>query len=118
VVKYITILNMAASPSPHRAMNWDTWNKLPADIQKVFEDNILWWGKELEKELFAADDIGYALAKQYGAEIINLPQSELDTFYAAVHQVCLNKMATLDAKGLPGTQIYNRIRELIEKYNE
>ena len=117
VVKYITFLNMAVGPTPHRAMNMETWNKLPPDIQKIFEDNIDWWGKEIEKELFAADDAGLSFAKQNGAQTITLPDSELDAFYQAVHKVCLENMAKLDAKGIPGTQIYTKIRELIDKYN-
>ena len=115
--KYITMLNMAVGPTPHRAMNTESWNKLPKDIQKIFEDNIVWYGKEIEKELFAADDAGIALAKDKGAEIINLSTSELEKFYQNVNDVCLTNMAALDTKGLPGTQIYTKIRELIVKYN-
>jgi TRAP-type C4-dicarboxylate transport system substrate-binding protein len=117
VIKYVTMLNMAVGPTPHRAMNMETWNSLPADIQQIFEDNIVWYGKEIEKDLFAADQAGLDLATQNGAEIINLSASELASFYTSVNEVCLENMAKLDTKGLPGTQMYNKIRELIAKYN-
>lgn len=116
-VRYITMLNMAVGPTPHRAMNLNSWNKLPADIQQIFEDNIVWYGKEIEKELYAADDAGIALALAKGAEIIDLSEADLAQYYAYVHEVCLANMAVLDGKGLPGTVMYTKIRELIEKYN-
>ena len=116
-VRYITMLNMAVGPTPHRAMNLDSWNKLPADIQQIFEDNIVWYGKEIENELYAADDAGIALALEKGAVVIELSDADLDQYYAYVHEVCLANMSVLDGKGLPGTAMYTLIRELIDQYN-
>lgn len=118
VVKYATHLNMSTGPDPHRGMNLNTWNSLPPDVQKVFEDNIEWWGKEIQSELYRADDVGIKLAQENKVEFIELSQAELDKYYSTVDKVVLEEMAKLDAKGIPGTEIYKEVRRLIGEYSK
>jgi TRAP-type C4-dicarboxylate transport system substrate-binding protein len=39
-----------------RAMNWDSWKRLPPDIQKVFEANIEYWSLEILNESKKPDE--------------------------------------------------------------
>jgi len=115
VAKYVTLVNMGSSPSPHRGMNLDTWNSLPADIQEVFEDNIEWWGVELSKKMSASGAEGVTYAEGLGVEFIELSPEELSEFYEAVDAIILEEMAALDDMGIPATEIYQEIRSSIEE---
>ena len=56
--------------------------------------------------------------KQYGTEIIEFSQKELDK-WAAVDDKTLDEYAAkLDKQGLPGTKIFWATRKLIDKYNK
>jgi len=43
VAKYVTLINFYMVPNGNRVMNINSYNKLPPDIKKVFDDNIDWW---------------------------------------------------------------------------
>jgi TRAP-type C4-dicarboxylate transport system substrate-binding protein len=116
VVKYALELNIAAAPAGHWGFCLQSWNKLPKDIQKVFEDNVEWYGQKAEELVFAVEDKVMDFAKDNHVEFIKLPSAELDKVYAVVEATILEKMATLDAKGLPGTEVYQEMRRLIKAY--
>jgi TRAP-type C4-dicarboxylate transport system substrate-binding protein len=118
VVKYAVELDIASAPAGHWGYCLTSWNKLPKDIQKVFDDNIEWYGLKVEELIFAGEDQGIELAKQNKVEFIKLPPAELDKVYAVVNGVELEQMKELDAKGLPGTEVYKEMRSLITKYSK
>jgi len=118
VLKYALELNIAAAPAGHWGFNLKAWNKLPPDIQKVFENNIEWFGLKVEELSFAGEDMGLALAKKHKVELLTLPPSELKKVYDIANKTMLDKMAQLDAKGLPGSAVYNDIRRLIKEYSK
>ncbi|MEJ2096872.1 MAG: hypothetical protein P8Y38_06980, partial [Deltaproteobacteria bacterium] len=94
-----------------------SWNKLPKDIQKVFEDNVEWFGLKVEELVFANEETGINLAKENNVEFIKLPPAELDKVYAVVDSTILEQMRELDEKGLPGTEVYREIRQRIKEYS-
>ncbi|MFC1532612.1 TRAP transporter substrate-binding protein [Thermodesulfobacteriota bacterium] len=111
VVKGVTESPILTGAWISRGMNWDFWNKLPPDVQKVFDDNILPWAK-LNKEYAAkADQLGIDLAKKQGVVFPKFSKSDLERFNAAIEKVCRVLAKDLDAKGYPGTAIYNDIRK-------
>ncbi|MFC1535375.1 TRAP transporter substrate-binding protein DctP, partial [Thermodesulfobacteriota bacterium] len=118
VVKYVIIMDILPAPSGHWGYSLKSWNKLPKDIQKVFEDNIEWLGLKVEELVYGAEDAGSKLAKEHGVEFINLPPEELGKIHAVIERTILGQMAKLDAKGLPGTEVYREIRSLIKKYGK
>jgi TRAP-type C4-dicarboxylate transport system substrate-binding protein len=115
VVKYALELNIASAPAGHWGFNLQSWNKLPKDIQKIFEDNVEWFGLKVEELVFANEEKGIELAKKNKVDFIKLPPEELDKVYAVVDETITEKMAGLDAKGLPGTDVYKEIRRLIKE---
>ena len=117
VVKYCTYLNISNGITPQRIMNLKTWNSLPPDIQKVFEDNVDWWGYEMQKILEDADEDGIRFAKSQGAEFIELSNADLKAYYDLLEVVAKKEAADLDAKGLPGTEIFQETRRLINLYS-
>ena len=117
VVKYALELNIASAPAGHWGFCLTSWNKLPKDIQKVFEDNVEWLGLKVEELVFANEDTGINLAKENKVEFIKLPPAELDKVYAVVDSTIVKQMQKLDAKGLPGTEVYKEMRRLIKAHS-
>lgn len=115
VVKYAVELDIGSAPAGHWGFCLDSWNKLPADVQKVFENNVDWFGSKIEELVFAGEAEGINFAKENKVEFIKLPQKDLDKIYATVDKIIVDKMAELDTKGLPGTAVYKEIRSLIDK---
>lgn len=118
VVKYYTKLNISSAPAGHWGMSMNTWNKLPPDIQKVFNDNMLYLGLKVEELTFAENAKGIELGKQYNVEFIEMSPADLANVYAAADKIVREEMAALDAKGIPGTKIYDDMRRLIEQYKK
>ncbi|HVN97155.1 MAG TPA: TRAP transporter substrate-binding protein DctP [Syntrophorhabdaceae bacterium] len=118
VGKYYTIFDYYYTHTGTRAMSLKTWNKLPPDIQKIFENNIDWYGREQDKTLMDAHKVGYDYAKNFKIEIITLPKADLDKFYNAIVNTAVKQAKLLDAKGMPGTKIYTEMQRLIKLYKK
>lgn len=118
VVEYTLELNIASAPAGHWGFCMKSWNKLPKDVQKVFEDNIEWFGLKVEELIFPGEEAGIKLAKENNVEFLKLPPKELEKVYKVVDGTILAQMAKLDAKGLPGTAVYKDIRRLIKEYEK
>lgn len=118
VIKYYTVLGMSTWPSGHVEMNLDVWNKLPKDIQKVFEDNIDYCNKTMADLFRQADKDGIELAKKAGVEFIELSKEDLEKVYKVAEQVVLKEAKRIDDMGLPGTKIANDARALIAQYSK
>jgi TRAP-type transport system periplasmic protein len=116
VAKYCTVLNTTTSPYYARAMNWNVWNKLPADIQKVFDNNYDYWGTQQEKYYVENDGAGIAEGKKLGVEFINPTAADMDRFYQVLKTTCQAIAADMDSKGFKGTVIFNEYRALAQKY--
>jgi TRAP-type C4-dicarboxylate transport system substrate-binding protein len=97
-------------------MNKDSFNSLPADLQKVIE-NSCEWGKEDMIRYWSA---GYENAKKYcqaeGIELISLSPEERTQINTIVERNRFKVGADLDAKGYPGTEIVRFIRERAAHY--
>ena len=115
VVKYYTILDSGTWPSGHVAMNLDTYNKLPPDIRKIFDDNIDFYGKTMKEQWDKANNEGKKFGEEKGVEFITLPKVEMDKFYTATKNVVLEQAKRLDDMGLPGTKIVHDARALIDQ---
>jgi len=116
VVDYVTPLGFAIAPTPNTGMNLETYNSLPPDIQKVFDDNAEFWGKKIEEELYKADDVGIQFAKEKNVQFVDMNKEDLDILYDVAVEVLQEEMKKVDAVGKPGTEIFNEARRLIQNY--
>ena len=114
VAKYMTYFNHYRAHTGSRVMSLTTWNKLPPDIQKVFENDIEWFSIEGDRYFIEEDDVGKDLGKKSGMEFINLPKEDLAKFYDLVLKEGATEATKLDGKGLPGTKILNDTQRLIK----
>lgn len=113
--KYITVLNLSGSCHPSRAMNLDSWNLLPSEIQDIFNYSRKFWEQEDDKSRDADEVEGFESAKKAGVTILRFSGSELSRFYEVTTRVMLDKARRLDGRGLPGSEIFHEIRSMADQ---
>jgi TRAP-type transport system periplasmic protein len=118
VVKYTTNIKIYRAMSGQRAMNLNSYNKLPPDVRRVIDDNILWYSRTCDSVLGNADKEGLAFAKTKGVEIITLPADEIQRLHAEISKEAIQQAKKLDERGLQGSKIYQEIESLLQKYNK
>lgn len=110
VIKFYSELPHARGAYPSRAMNQGVWDSLPADIQKVFDDNILWLSEATLRYAIEAEAEGRAYGEELGVAF-NAVSDEVQTEYAAAFVENAKKIAAdLDALNLPGSEVLDSIR--------
>ena len=98
-------------------INERSWKKIAPEDQKIMMDLA---GMRLSKIMGGKYDsegqVGYDDAKNAGVEIVQMPASEMAKWKTAVGGIYRNWIADMNAKGLPGQQIYDKTLELLKKY--
>ena len=98
-------------------INNNSWAKIPAEDQKIIMDLA---GLRLAKitglKFDSEGKVGYDDAVAAGVEIVQLPPAEMARWKDAVGGIYQKWIADMNAKGLPGQQIYNRTKELLKKH--
>jgi TRAP-type transport system periplasmic protein len=115
VIKYVTRMNFEVGQNKYVAMNLETWNKLPPDIQQVFEKASEWAKWEDVKLWNQADIEGEQFAKSLGVEFIDLPPSEYQKMMSIIDPIKADAAKKLDAKGYPATALLNDINAAVAK---
>jgi TRAP-type C4-dicarboxylate transport system substrate-binding protein len=103
---------------PGRAINLDVWNKLPPDVQKIFDANRDWWSVESYKESLKPNDEGKVAAVKAGVQFVQMDQASLQKYATIFDAENVIAAQEVDKKGLPGTKIYNETRRLVKQYNK
>jgi C4-dicarboxylate-binding protein DctP len=99
------------------AMNKDRYESLPADLQKVIDDN-----SGLEFSVFAggtqadADGPARQAAVDRGNTIITVSGADIDAWRAAGQPIYDEWVADMNARGKDGQALLDEARMLIEKY--
>jgi len=98
-------------------INKNSWTSIPAEDQKIIMDLA---GLRLSKitglKFDSEGKVGYDDAVAAGVEIVQLPPAEMARWKDAVGGIYQKWIADMNAKGLPGQQIYNRTKELLKKH--
>ena len=93
------------------SMNLNTWNNLPPDIQKIF-DELSPWAQELQHSLMDKEvEEGIARTKEKGVEFISISPAERAKWVEAVKPVIDSWAADMDKKGLKGTEVVDFLRK-------
>jgi TRAP-type transport system periplasmic protein len=116
VVKYMNTINLWAMPCNFVAMNFDSYNKLPADLQKVIDDNMAWASDDLNGAFNDGDQQGIDFAKAQGMQLVDV--TDADKWYSTIEPLQAQVAKDLDAKGLPGTKFKEYIKQRIDFYNK
>jgi len=111
-VKFVTEFGMYSSSNWFMIMNWDSWKKIPPDLQKIIDASLEWGRSESIKAFDAADASAVAYAKGQGVEFIKLAPAEEAAWFAKVDANNRKHAATLDAKGYPATKALEFINSI------
>jgi len=114
IAKYYTMLVSPRGAYPSRAMNWNTWNKLPKDIQKIISDSSQWWSLKIIEENKKDAEEGYQYAVEKGVEFIEVPKEDQEKWTALLIKHARLEAERLDEKGLPGSKMFLFTRGLVE----
>ena len=101
-----------------RAMNKEVWAKLPADVQKVFDANRDWYGETIYNESKKPEEEGKAMAVKAGTQFVKMDAAGIKKYSDTFDAENVKEAAALDAKGYPGTKIYQEARRLVKQYNK
>jgi TRAP-type C4-dicarboxylate transport system substrate-binding protein len=114
--KYVTIINGPVYPFAV-VMNWDSWNKLPKDVQKVMDDMSVeqaeWTGVYMDNHV--EDSVAWS-KKNHNVEIIELTGAEKARWDAKLEPITAKWVQNAKAKGLPAEQIVSDIKAIMKKH--
>jgi len=93
-------------------MNWKTWNSLPPDIQKIFDNLRMRYAFECATSY--DEDLQKALQKgrSLGKDIYTLSANELQKWEAQVGPIYDDWVADMKSRGIPSDEILNAVRQL------
>ena len=116
VLPYITLMNGTIGAWT-LVMNLDTWNSLPADVQQYIDNS----GEELVDAMDIECLRALKVAKEtypaeFGSEFIEISEGEFARWAEADKAVFDEFIASLEAQGLPGTELVEEFQRLEEKY--
>jgi TRAP-type C4-dicarboxylate transport system substrate-binding protein len=96
-------------------MNRSNWEKLPADVQKIFTEVSQEWidvhGRTWDKN----DEEGLAFTLSLGNQVIPLSDAESAKWKGAVQPIIDNYVQTANGKGLAGDDYIKTLNELIAR---
>jgi TRAP-type C4-dicarboxylate transport system substrate-binding protein len=117
VMKYMTLVNIYDGGYAFM-INQNTWNKLPADIQKIFIDTGEEWIDKFDELNVRVGKERLASAPQeFGMQVIELSKEEQARWAAADKPAIQKFAADLESKGLPGNKFISEFLKLEDKYN-
>ena len=114
IIKYSTYLHIPYAATDIFVLKVDRWSSIPRDNQKTMEDSLQWFYDTMTKAEMQVTEEALSKARSRGTEFINLPQADLDKIFTFCEHTAAQTAKELDYKGLPGTKLFRRIREIIE----
>ena len=111
VIEYITDSScIGYTTAMFVVMNKGAWDKLPADIRKVFTEVSAEWVAKHGQAWDQADEEGRTFVKSLNRQMISLPPAEAKRWTAAVQPVIDTYVAGTAEKQLPGAEVVKDIR--------
>ncbi len=96
-------------------MNKEKWAKLPADVQRVFEEVSQEWVAKHGEAWDQADQAGREFVTELKRQFIHLPEAERQQWKAAVQPILDDFARQAKAKNLPGDALLADIQAEIAK---
>ncbi|MGN1002899.1 MAG: TRAP transporter substrate-binding protein [Oscillospiraceae bacterium] len=116
VISYVTEIPIMTGPFV-TAMNWDSWNELPAEYQAVLEEHFGWGLTEAFARCYEEDlAAGKALCEARGVEIIKLTDEELATFQVAADEYTKNWIEQYTTEDFDAAAYLEYAKELYNSY--
>ncbi len=118
ICKYVTLTDTVIYPFAV-VMNMDSWNKLPDDVKKIFDDlsveQAKWTGNYMDNHVKEA--VAWS-KKTQNVEFIQLSKEEKAKWDARLAPITDNWIKKAKADGYPAEAIVKDIKAFIEKYKK
>jgi TRAP-type C4-dicarboxylate transport system substrate-binding protein len=114
--KYCTLFSLYNPSNYFMVMNWDSYKKLPPDLQKVIENSLEWAKHDIVETFDKADIAGVEWAKKQGMEFTTLKPEEMKKWLTVIGPVQDRWGKDEDPKGYPATEVLKFIRQRIDAY--
>ncbi|MFC1846155.1 TRAP transporter substrate-binding protein [Chloroflexota bacterium] len=124
VSKYRTIIPKGINVSPLLiSMNWDSWNKLPPEVQEVFEEVNKTYSKTSGEVFDATTTKCHGIISEYDKKANNpayhtVSDADFESWIEAVTPMYEKWISDTEAKGKPAKAIFDTALELVEKYSK
>ena len=116
VIKYTTnTRDIGYTTAMFVVMNKQKWEKLPADIQKIFNEVSEEWIGVQGATWDKADEEGLAFTRELGNKIIELSPEQNALWVEAAQPVLDEYVAGMQKKNLPGKEAVAELQKLIKK---
>lgn len=116
VIKYtIECQSVGFTQGFYVAMNRDSWNSLPKDVQDVITEVSTEWKRRTSKAWGDSDEEGMKFSLSLGNKIIKLSDREADNWVEAVQPVIEKYISTAENRGFPGREYINFIKDKIKE---
>jgi len=115
VVTDILEMNMYATPL-HMVMNKASWDKISPDDQAIILKLLDEFPKTIGSEYGLDTKNGYATAEKAGIGIAVPSAEELQKFKDAVEPLIEKWLDDMEAKGIPGREVYEQLKTIAKKY--
>lgn len=99
-------------------MNWDTWNKLPPDIQKLFDDLAPWLSDRVAELIRGVTTEGIGVMKKAGHTFIKLTPEEERLWMDAALPLHNGELEKMQQRGLPAKAVYEEAKKVAKKYRK
>jgi len=105
------------------SMNWDTWNSLPPDVQKIFDElngryMTEYTAGKFDKAVGILQGVIGDIDQKTKKEYHTMSDSEFKALRAKAEPVYEKWVEKMEAKGLPGRAVFEDAKRLGEKYSE
>lgn len=99
-------------------MSWETWNKLPADIQKIFDELSPWLTDRVAELILEVDRKALAEMKEGKHTIIKASPQEEKLWYEIARPLHKEWVEKFQAAGLPAKAVYEEVLSVGKKYRK
>jgi TRAP-type C4-dicarboxylate transport system substrate-binding protein len=114
--KFVTMTETPVYPFSV-VMNMDAWNKLPKDVQKVFDDlrveQCRWTGEYMDNHVIESMEWS---KKVQGVEVIHLSQGEKAKWDKLLEPISAKWIQDMKGKGIPSNQVVKDIKNFAKKH--
>jgi TRAP-type C4-dicarboxylate transport system substrate-binding protein len=120
VTKYITILPPVYNSIQYTVMNLKKWNSLPPDVQKAIEkvnEGFNVKAGQIWDSQMKANGIDYGV-DEHGMQIVRLSEADNKKAMQLMQPLLEDYIARMQAKGLPGKEIVDFVKENAAKYSK
>ena len=105
------------------SMNWDTWNSMPPDVQKIFEElngrfMAEFTADNFDKTAGILRGVIGGIDKKQGKHYYTVPDSEFNKWKVMVKPVYAGWVKRMEEKGLPGRAVFEDAKQLGKKYSQ